>query len=49
MSCKTHPDCSTGAEVVSCVWTGRHTWGNRDGENFALESMLDFFERHAKP
>ena len=48
-TCKAHTGCTTGAEVVSCVWTGRHTWGNRNGENFALESMLDFFERHVRP
>jgi poly(3-hydroxybutyrate) depolymerase len=47
--CIEHANCNTGAQVVSCVWDGRHTWGNRDGSNFALENMLDFFAKHARP
>ena len=41
--CVQHDNCSTGAEVVSCVWQGGHVWGKTPQENFALESMLSFF------
>ena len=47
-SCAEYPDCSTSAQVVTCVWDGGHTWGRSSGTNFALESMLTFFEAHSR-
>jgi len=47
-SCIEHANCSTSAQVVSCVWEGGHTWGRRGGTNFALESMLEFFAAHSR-
>jgi polyhydroxybutyrate depolymerase len=47
-SCIKHANCSTGAQVVSCVWEGGHNWGRGGGTNFALESMLEFFVAHSR-
>ena len=47
-ACVEHAGCSTGAEVVSCVWNGGHTWGRGGGTNFALGSMLSFFDKHER-
>ena len=45
-NCMQHANCPSGKEVVTCVWDGGHRWGTTGGTNFALLSMLDFFERH---
>ena len=45
-SCMQHANCPSGKEVVSCVWDGGHRWGEAGDNNFALLSMLDFFDRH---
>ena len=45
-SCMQHANCPSGKEVVSCVWDGEHHWGETGDNNFALLSMLDFFDRH---
>lgn len=45
--CTQYDNCSTGAEVVSCVWQGGHVWGTSGQTNFALESMLTFFAAQA--
>jgi poly(3-hydroxybutyrate) depolymerase len=47
--CVEYTGCNTDAQVVSCAWNGRHTWGNREGSNFALETMLEFFAKHSRP
>jgi len=47
--CVEYPKCTTSAQVASCVWRGKHTWGNRNGENFALETMLSFFATQKRP
>ncbi len=46
-TCQQHEGCSTGAQVISCVWVGGHTWGRTDKVNFALEAMLEHFAAHS--
>jgi poly(3-hydroxybutyrate) depolymerase len=47
-SCEEHAGCSTGAEVVTCAWDGRHRWGRDGSEAFALEVTWDFFTRQKR-
>jgi poly(3-hydroxybutyrate) depolymerase len=47
-TCTEHPGCTTGAQVVSCSWSGAHIWGRKAGTNFALEAMLSFFAEHRR-
>jgi poly(3-hydroxybutyrate) depolymerase len=47
--CTQQPDCQTGAEVVTCGWSGTHIWG-RDGVNgdFMWAAVWAFFSSHPK-
>lgn len=47
-ACEEYPNCANGKEVVTCIWNGAHRWGKTQDRNFALLSMLDFFEKHSK-
>jgi len=47
-TCVQYAGCTSGTEVVSCVWEGGHTWGRTADNNFALESMLTFFAAHER-
>jgi poly(3-hydroxybutyrate) depolymerase len=48
-ACTEHAGCASGAEVVTCVWDGGHTWPTR-GEhgNFVLEAIWDFLSSHRR-
>jgi poly(3-hydroxybutyrate) depolymerase len=47
--CSQHAGCATGADVVSCVWDGTHTWG-RDPFNgdFFWAAVWEFFASHPR-
>ncbi len=48
-SCTSHANCSTGAEIVSCSWAGRHIWPvSKQAGNFGLNAIWDFISTKQK-
>jgi polyhydroxybutyrate depolymerase len=47
--CTEHKNCSTGAEIMTCGWSGEHVWPStpRHG-NFGLDEVWNFLKRQSK-
>jgi polyhydroxybutyrate depolymerase len=46
--CTQHSHCSTGAEVVNCIWDGGHTWPESESHDLANQTIWEFFSKHSR-
>jgi len=48
LACVQRDHCESGAEVVSCIWTGEHTWPRDGADEFGNRVIWEFFSKHSK-
>ena len=48
LECTQRTNCATGAEIVSCTWSGGHEWPRVGNHHFGNNIIWEFFSKNGK-